>query len=122
MKIFVVEDSRDIREKLREHLEALSDVEIVGEADDIPNALKNIPTLRPELIILDLDLPSGSGLEILREVKKTQADIRVVVFSALDPGYFQSVSLREGADYFFDKTSDFFRLVSLIKRLAQQKQ
>src|ERR1022692_2461795 len=68
MKTLIVDDEPIARRVLREGLELLPDVEVVGEADNGRSALEQIEKLRPELVFLDLQMPVMSGFEVVRNL------------------------------------------------------
>lgn len=72
MKTLIVDDEPIARRVLREGLELLPDVEVVGEADNGRSALTQIEKLRPELVFLDLQMPVMSGFEVVRNLAGKQ--------------------------------------------------
>lgn len=65
LRVLLVDDTRLARQELRTLLAAHADVEIVGEADDVPAACEAIERLRPDLVLLDIQMPSGTGFDVL---------------------------------------------------------
>jgi len=65
MKVLIVDDTRLARQELRTLLAELPDVECVGEADDVPAAQAAIEALQPDLVLLDIQMPSGTGFDLL---------------------------------------------------------
>ena len=70
VKVFIADDSDTIRERLIELLAGISGVEIIGEAKDTSQAIASILKLNPEVVVLDIRMPGGSGIEVLKEIKK----------------------------------------------------
>lgn len=79
MKTLIVDDEPIARRVLREGLELLPDVEVVGEADNGRSALEQIEKLRPELVFLDLQMPVMSGFEVVRNLAGKTMPIIVIV-------------------------------------------
>ena len=79
MKTLIVDDEPIARRLLREGLELLPDVEVVGEADNGRAALQQIEKLRPELVFLDLQMPVMSGFEVVRNLAGKAMPIIVIV-------------------------------------------
>jgi len=71
--LFIVEDSIPVRERLVRTLEGLEGLDIVGTAEDVTAAIAGLETTPPDALILDLQLPSGSGLQVLRAVREKLA-------------------------------------------------
>ena len=69
VRVFLLDDHEIVRTGLRSVLEAAEDVVVVGEAGTVAEALDRIPPLRPDVAILDVRLPDGSGVEVCREVR-----------------------------------------------------
>lgn len=65
LRVVVVDDTRLARQELRTLLGAHADVDLVGEADDVPSGRESVMRLRPELLLLDIQLPSGTGFDVL---------------------------------------------------------
>ena len=94
--VLLVDDHELIRQGLRRAFERSADFEVVGEAGSIAEAFRKLEALAPHVVVVDVRLPDGSGLELVREVRKRRADIGIVVltmyagdeqlFGALDAG------------------------------------
>ena len=94
------------------------DCEVVGSVADGSALLDAAQRLRPDVIVLDLNLPTVSGLEACRQIAQTNPDIKVIVVTAaLDPAKRQE-SIEAGASGFVSKLTAFSDLLSTIKRLG----
>jgi len=71
MRALIVDDARLARQELRTLLSAIADVELVGEADDVASARAAIATLQPDVLLLDIQLPSGTGFDVLDALEAT---------------------------------------------------
>lgn len=78
MRVLIVDDERPARSRLRRLLESFGDVEIVGEADSGVAALEAIERLKPELVFLDVQMPTLNGFEVIRELRGP--DVPLVIF------------------------------------------
>jgi two-component system, LytTR family, response regulator len=115
MTALIVDDEPVARRVLREGLELLPDVEVVGEADNGRSALEQIEKLRPELIFLDLQMPVMSGFEVVRKLAGKTMPI-VVVVTAFDQHAVQA--FEAGAmDYLLKPVQDA-RLQKAVERAA----
>jgi DNA-binding NarL/FixJ family response regulator len=94
MNVFIVEDSEAMRESLRSMLSDFHDVKIVGYAADEAGAIEQIYALLPDVVILDLNLRSGSGIAVLKNIKKYYAGIKVMSVHAGSRSVFELESLR----------------------------
>ena len=110
MNVFVVEDSEAMRESLRSMLSEFHDVRIAGYAADEAGAIEQINALLPDVVILDLNLLSGSGIAVLKNVKKHHAGIKVMVLTNCNDEFYVDACKRAHADYFFDKSFQFMQV------------
>lgn len=110
MNVFIVEDSGAMRESLRSMLSEFHDVRIVGYAADEPGAIEQIDALLPDVVILDLNLQSGSGVAVLKNIKKYHAGIKVMVLTNCTDEFYVDACKRANADYFFDKSFQFMQV------------
>jgi len=109
MNVFIVEDSESMRESLRSMLSEFHDVRIAGYAADEAGAIEQINVLLPDVVILDLNLLSGSGIAVLKNVKKNHAEIKVMVLTNCNDEFYVDACKRAHADYFFDKSFQFMQ-------------
>lgn len=113
VKVFLAEDSRMIRTRLASMM-AAHDMAIVGEAETAEGSIEGILAARPDVVVLDVQLLGGTGLQVLRAVRAADPAIAFVVFSNnADPAYRKRY-LGEGADRFLDKTTEFDQLVDAV--------
>jgi DNA-binding NarL/FixJ family response regulator len=106
MKVVLVDDSIELRNLVKDLLADVPALEIAGEAGDAPEAIDLITALRPDAVILDISLPSGSGIGVLRRIKQLQPAPLVIVLTGLGTPEYRIACENAGADYYFDKTSD----------------
>ena len=84
LKTLIVDDEPVARKVLREELESIDDVEIVGEADNGAEALDKITACRPDLVLLDLQMPGIGGLDVVRRLKHAARMPVIVIVTAYD--------------------------------------
>ena len=121
MRVFIVEDSPLVQERLRAMVSDLEHADLIGDARDFTEALDLITELNPDMVILDLRLPGGNGLEILKNIKqRPDAPLVTVLTNHADPIYREHC-LKAGADFFFDKSTEFERAIEVIRSLTQQR-
>ena len=119
MKIFVLEDSAAVRERLIEMIREIEGIEVVGEADRFGAAVAGIMDTRPDVAILDIQLADdkGSGIDVLKVVRKTLPAIRAIVLSNYATPQHLKASADAGAEYFLDKSQDFERITGILERM-----
>jgi DNA-binding NarL/FixJ family response regulator len=117
LKVFITDDSVLVRERLVGLLSELEAVELVGQAESAPEAIETIQRLRPDVVVLDIRLPGGSGIEVLKAIKQNVPSPIVIMLTAFPYRQFHEKCQEAGAEYFFDKASEFHRIVEVLKQL-----
>ncbi len=120
MRVFLVDDSSLVIDFLKEMLAALRGIEVAGHAHDVSTALRSIRTGCPDVVLLDLHLPDGSGMEVLKTIKKEMpATVMIVLTNYAFPQYKQKC-LELGAHAFLDKSTDFTKIPRLLSAMHEQ--
>lgn len=114
MNLFIVEDSEVVRERIQSLLCDIPGIAVVGYAANELDAIERINTLLPEVVTLDLRLQSGSGFNVLENIKKHHPEIKVIVLTNDDNRVYEDTCMRAGADLFFDKSFQFSRVYSAL--------
>jgi DNA-binding NarL/FixJ family response regulator len=81
VKVFIVEDAPQTRQELVELLAAVDGLEVVGQAGSVREAVTGIEATAPEAVTLDISLPDGSGIEVLKHIHKRGWNLLVVVLT-----------------------------------------
>lgn len=120
MKVFVVEDSAAVRERLVEMVQGVEDVQVVGEAGTYGKAVAGIMSTLPDVAILDIKLADDarSGIDVLNEVRKTMPAIRAIIMSNHFTPQHAKASADAGAEYFLDKSVDFERIPGILEEMS----
>jgi two-component system LytT family response regulator len=93
LRVLIVDDARLARQELRTLLSALPWVSCVGEADDVPSAREAIARLRPDVVLLDVQMPSGSGFDVLDGLEAVPLVVFVTAYDAYAVQAFQANAL-----------------------------
>ncbi|HVK56285.1 MAG TPA: response regulator [Burkholderiales bacterium] len=118
MKVYLVEDSPFIRERLSELLREIPKVVICGEAETPADALLGIEATQPEVVVIDMQLAGGSGLSVLRELQRIAPAAAPIVLTNYAFPQFRLQCLFAGAMYFFDKTAEFGKVREAIETIS----
>ena len=118
MEIYLVEDSSLVRARLAALLETLPGASLVGETDRADTAIRGILALRPDTVLLDLNLAQGSGFDVLRAVCREAPEIDVYVLSNFTAAPYRELAERLGARGFFDKSIEIERVRDLVAQRA----
>ncbi|MDD5242778.1 MAG: response regulator transcription factor [Syntrophorhabdaceae bacterium] len=121
MKLFIADDSEMMRERIRELALAVEGIELVGEAGDVRASIKGILDLKPDVVILDIRMPGGSGLDVLREMKRHLKTPLIIVLTNYPFPEYKEIAIKLGANHFFDKATEFDEVQRALERMLQDK-
>lgn len=119
MKILIIEDQSELRNAVRQSLEKES--YIVEEAATFIQAMEKVASFDYDCILLDIMLPGGNGLDILKELKKTERDDNVIILSAKDSISDKVSGLELGADDYLAKPFHLSELTARVKSVLRRK-
>ena len=122
MKVFIADDSKIFRDRLKEMLAELTEIEIIGEAENILETKKRIRKLNPDVVILDIRMPDGSGIDILKHIKKNNQAPVVIILTNYPYPQYRKKCMELGADYFFKKSDEIEEVLEAFKQLIQDFQ
>jgi len=114
MRILIADDSAVVRERLISLLTDLHGIEVIGQAEDAMEARNLAEKLRPDVAILDLRMPKGSGADVLCDIKKFDPAPKVIMLTNYPHPENRKKCIDGGADYFFDKSNEFQKVVSVL--------
>jgi DNA-binding NarL/FixJ family response regulator len=117
-KVFIVEDSPPVRDRLAELVGEIDGVALVGVAETPGDAIAGILNARPDCVVLDYQLLGGSGVEVLRAVRPQAPDIVFIVLTNHPNTQYRRLCLEAGASWFFDKSTEFMKIRNVIAGLA----
>lgn len=119
LRIFLVEDSVDIRELMIENLAMIPGVVMAGVSESEDDALKQLNAQPCDILIVDIQLKKGNGINLLRQIaeRKTAGPLKIICSNNATE-VFRRVGRQYGVNHFFDKTSEFPQLFDLVKDLS----
>jgi DNA-binding NarL/FixJ family response regulator len=118
LRVFIVEDSPPVRERLEELLASIEGARCAGAADTADAAIQGIVDAHPDAVLLDIALARGSGFDVLRALHVRVPDIPVYVLSNHTSEPYRRMALQLGASAFFDKTTQIGDMRELLSRRA----
>lgn len=121
LRLIIADDHAVFRAGLKLLLQAYDDLEVVGEAADTPELLEMVQRLKPDVLILDLTMPSGSSVPIIEKLRATVPEMRIVVLTMHDDPALVRAVLAGGASGYVVKAAADSELVAAIRAVAQGK-
>jgi two-component system response regulator DevR len=118
-RVFLVDDHEVVRNGLRSLLEDEPDLEVAGEAATAAEALARIPEAAPDLTLLDLNLPDGSGIEVCRELRAADPSARFLVLTSVADDEAVLAAVLAGADGYVLKHVRSTELLASIRATAR---
>jgi len=102
-KVLIVDDHALLRQGVRNTIEPEEDFDVVGEAEDGAQALAKAKELKPDLILMDISMPHGNGLEALSAIKKELPDVKIIMLTVHDKDENLLEAIKRGAEGFLSK-------------------
>jgi len=119
VKIFLLDDHEVVRRGLRGLLEAEDDLEVTGEASTAEEALRRIPATRPDVAVLDVRLPDGSGVEVCREIRDRHPEIQCLMLTSFADDEALFSAIMAGASGYVLKQIKGTDLIDAVRRVAR---
>jgi CheY-like chemotaxis protein len=123
LKVFIAEDSPAVAEMLTELVAQSGRIEVTGIAESGASAVESIRRIRPDAVILDIQLKTGSGTDVIRTLRADAAlaRTRIIVISNHVAPHLKAGCLELGADDYFDKVKELPALLARLAELASAK-
>jgi DNA-binding NarL/FixJ family response regulator len=107
IRVFIADDSQIVQVRLVALLGELAGVEVIGQAGTVPVAIAGIRRLQPDVVLLDIHMPGGSGIDVLQSIKQGPLAPVVIMLTNYPYPAYRERCMRLGADFFFDKSTEF---------------
>ncbi|MFZ1809044.1 MAG: response regulator [Cyclobacteriaceae bacterium] len=118
--LLIIEDSVSITWRLLSFLREIKNLEIIGSVRNGTSGLKRIKSDKPDIVLLDLQLPGINGLKIIETLQDKDKPY-IIVFTNNSNFYFKERCLALGANEFYDKSVQFEEAVAAIRRLCEEE-
>ena len=120
--VCIVDDSESFSRWLEADLSVFNEVSVTCTADTVEKAKKLIEHELPDIVILDLRLIGGTGYDILEYVKDLKKKPVIYVLTSYSPEIVKNKCLELGAEGFYDKSTDYFKLIDAVRLFNYTKQ
>jgi DNA-binding NarL/FixJ family response regulator len=118
IQVAIADDSVVIRERLLQKLSQIEGIQMAWQAQNAAEAIAAFHQHRPEVVILDIHMPDASGMAVLAHIKKASPRTTVIMLTNYPLPPFRKCCLQAGADYFFDKSTEFEKVIDVLKLKA----
>ena len=120
VRVFIVEDSPLIRKRIIDNLQSLGGFDVVGFAEGESAAVAAIAETEPDVVITDIRLKEGNGIEVVRQVRQRDftSRPRIYVLSNYANAEYRRQCELVGADDFFDKSGEYDRFLETLQHVA----
>lgn len=120
-KVLIVDDHPAVREGLAVRISSQPDLEVCGEAEDVAAAMKLIETSRPDVVVVDIQLKTGNGLDLIERIKAHDKSIRILAWSMYPDALYAQRALHAGALGYINKENTTARIVDAIRQVHDGK-
>lgn len=121
IRVILADDHEVVRAGIRQFLEAARDIEVLAEADDGEQAIEFIAEHKPDVAVLDIQMPKKTGIEVTRWVRSNQRKTGVLILTAYDDDPYVVAVLQAGANGYVLKTADADEIVQAVRSVNEGK-
>ncbi len=121
VRVLIVDDHPIVRRGLAELIDQEPDLEVCGEASDAPEALQQVRATHPDVVVVDIALKSGNGIELIKQIKACDSDIKMLVSSMHDESLYAERALRAGAMGYINKREAVDKVIDAIRNVLRDK-
>ena len=118
IRVVLADDHAVVRKGIREFLDSANDIEVVAEAADGDRAVELVAEHRPDVAVLDIQMPGSSGIEATRQIKTQHPEVMVLILTAYDDDPYVFALLQAGASGYVLKTASSRELVQAVRAVA----
>jgi len=123
MKVLIADDSEAVRERLAEMISEVPGAEVSGQVKDGEEAIRLIKEIKPDAVVLDIRMPKGSGIDVLKYIQNgPQPKPLVIILTNYPYPNYRKKCLAMGADYFIDKSADFEKVIEILEEIINSGQ
>ena len=119
LSVYVCDNYSALRDLIRFALEDNPGIQVVGEAEDAITCVRELPEVRPDVLILDLRMPGMTGLEAVPQIRAASPDTRIVVYSQYIDEETEAELRQAGVDAWLHKDEDLSELRETVARVGE---
>ena len=115
MKVLIADDSILIRRSLVKLIGSLENVTEISESTNVPETVRLCNENKPDILVLDIRMPGGSGFDVLNSIRDHLDKITVIMLTKYSTSNFREEAEKFNVKYFFDKSNEFEKVLDVIK-------
>ena len=112
--ILIVDDNVSFIDRMIAILDEVSNIGYIDVAPDYNEAYRILTEEKPDVVLLDINLPGKNGIDLLKKIKQLETTCRVIMITNHADGYYRQLCNDLGADHFLDKSNDFAKVPGII--------
>jgi len=120
-QVFIIDDHELVRKGLRQLLNGEKDMQVCGEAASASQAIALKQSLNPDIAVVDISLPDGSGLDLLKNLHQWRPSMKMIVLSMYDDDLYAERALNNGAMGYINKQDSAENLVHAIRQISKNE-
>ena len=120
MKFVLIDDSTHFVDRLEILILRYNTFNIIGKANNAIEGANLVKYLKPDFVFIDLQMPGGNGIEVLREVKQTNPTIKTAIVTNYPFDNIKAECFKAGTDYFFDKSNDIKKIEEVLEGFGEK--
>jgi DNA-binding NarL/FixJ family response regulator len=121
IRVILADDHAIVRAGIRQFLEQAGDIEVIGEASDGQMAIEMISEMIPDVVVLDIQMPKATGIEVSREIRTHRWPVGVLILTSYDDDPYISAVLKTGANGYVLKTAEPEEIIRAVHDVYQGK-
>jgi DNA-binding NarL/FixJ family response regulator len=120
-RVFIVDDHPTVREGLVWRIGMEGDLEVCGQADDLPSALAQIDAAQPDVAIVDVSLKTGNGIDLVKRLRAHRQTVPILVWSMYPDSLYAERALRAGAQGYVNKSQPTAEVLGALRDVLAGK-
>jgi DNA-binding NarL/FixJ family response regulator len=117
IRVLLVDDHPIVRQGLARLISQEADLEVCGEAGDVPTAVQLVGDLSPDVVVADLSLKEGSGIDLIKTLRSQSSDVAVLVLTMHEESFYAERALRAGARGYLTKQEASEKILTAIRQV-----
>ena len=121
MRVLIADDSQVVRERLIEMLNDFQGIDSIQQTVDVLQTIQTFRKNHPDVLILDISMPDGNGIDVLKNIQKDKSDTTIIILTNYPYAQYEKICRDLGASYFFDKSNEYENVIHVFKQLQRRQ-